>query len=211
MPKFSQQDVELLNTEEVYNGFFRVQVATLRHRLFAGGWSATMRREIMDRGHAVVVIPYDPQRDSIVLLEQFRVGAIASSPTPWLHELVAGMVEPGEEKEQVAARELHEEAGLTAQSLHYALSYLSSPGGMTERIYIYLARVDSSSASAYGGLASEHEDIKVNVLPRQKVMAMLTAGIIDNAASVIGLQWLDLHLAHYRAEWGYPALTKEVK
>ena len=95
--------MEIIETKEVYRGFFRVQVTTLRHRPFSGAWSEYMRREIMDRGHAVVVIPYDPIHDQIVMLEQFRVGAIASSPTPWLRELVAGMVDPGETKEDVVS------------------------------------------------------------------------------------------------------------
>ncbi|MCL4408760.1 MAG: ADP-ribose diphosphatase [Gammaproteobacteria bacterium] len=206
MSQFSRDDVEIIETKEVYRGFFRVQVTTLRHRLFNGAWSEYMRREIMDRGHAVVVIPYDPVHDQIVMLEQFRVGAIASSPTPWLRELVAGMVDPGETKEEVAHRELQEEAGLTAQSLHYALSYLSSPGGMTERIYIYLAQVDATSAAEFGGLASEHEDIKVTPLARTDVMAMLENGEVDNAATVIGLQWLAIHLNRFRQAWGYSTI-----
>lgn len=206
MSQFSRDDVEIIDMKEVFRGFFRVQVATLRHRLFSGGWSDVMRREIMDRGHAVVVIPYDPQLDQIVMLEQFRVGAIATSPTPWLRELVAGMVDPGETNEAVAHRELQEEAGLDARSLHYALSYLSSPGGMTERIYIYLAQVDATTAADFGGLASEHEDIKVTPLARQEVMTMLERGEVDNAATVIGLQWLAIHLNRYRQEWGYSAV-----
>ncbi|RUO18398.1 ADP-ribose diphosphatase [Aliidiomarina haloalkalitolerans] len=206
MSQFSRDDVEIIETKEVYRGFFRVQVTTLRHRLFSGAWSEYMRREIMDRGHAVVVIPYDPIHDQIVMLEQFRVGAIASSPTPWLRELVAGMVDPGETKEDVAHRELQEEAGLTAKSLHYALSYLSSPGGMTERIYIYLAQVDATSAAEFGGLASEHEDIKVTPLARTDVMTMLENGEVDNAATVIGLQWLAIHLNRFRQAWGYSTI-----
>lgn len=203
MDQFNHEDVEIRETHEVYRGFFRVKVATLRHRLFAGSWSDWMKREIMDRGHAVVVIPYDPASDKIVMLEQFRVGAMATSESPWLHELVAGIVDPGETHEQVARRELQEEAGLAASSLHYALSYLSSPGGMTERIYIYLAQVDAESASEYGGLASEHEDIKVTPRPRTEVMAMLEAGQVDNAATVIGLQWLAIHLNRFRQQWGF--------
>ncbi len=200
---FTQKDVEILSTERVYDGFFHVDVATLRHRLFNGGWSATLRREIMDRGHAVVVLPYDPDTDKIVMLEQFRVGAMATGATPWLRELVAGMIETGEEIEAVAHRELEEESGLQAKSLHYALNYLSSPGGMTERIYIYLARVDSSKASDFGGVSSENEDIKVEALPRKIVMEMLEQGKIDNAATVIGLQWLGLHVNRFRHEWGF--------
>lgn len=206
LSQFTQKDVEILSTERVYEGFFHVEVVNLRHRLFAGGWSANLRREIMDRGHAVVVLPYDPATDKIVMLEQFRVGAMATGETPWLRELVAGMVENGEEVETVAHRELEEESGLQAESLHYALSYLSSPGGMTERIYIYLARVDGTKASKFGGLSSENEDIKVEALPRKKVMEMLEQGKVDNAATVIGLQWLGLHLNRFRQEWGFEGI-----
>ncbi|TRW47929.1 ADP-ribose diphosphatase [Aliidiomarina halalkaliphila] len=208
MPTFTQEDVDIQSKEPIYNGFFKVSRYSLRHRLFNGGWSEVMQREVMDRGHAVVVIPYDPARDCIVMLEQFRVGAIATSTTPWLIELVAGMVDPGETKEDVAHRELQEEAGLNAQSLHFALSYLSSPGGMTERIYIYLAQVDSNEASAFGGLAEEHEDIRVQPTARAEVMSLLENGKVDNAATVIGLQWLSLHLNRFRREWGYQELNE---
>lgn len=203
MSKFTQKDVEITDTQRVYDGFFSVEVTKLKHRLFAGGWSDELRREIMDRGHAVVVLPYDPEADKIVLIEQFRVGAMATGKTPWLRELVAGMIENEEDIEAVARRELTEESGLQAKSLHYALSYLSSPGGMTERIYVYLARVDSSKASRFGGVSTENEDIKVEALPRKEVMQMLEKGDIDNAASVIGLQWLSLHLNRFRQEWGF--------
>lgn len=203
MQQFGQDDVEIQEVKSIYNGFFKVSQLTLRHRLFQGGWSELMHREIMDRGHAVVVIPYDPEQDAIVILEQFRVGAMATSRTPWLLELVAGMVDVGETNEEVAHRELQEEAGLSARSLDYALSYLSSPGGTTERIYIYLAQVDSSTAAAFGGLDEEHEDIRVQAFQRSEVMKFLENGRIDNAATVIGLQWLGLHLNRYRQEWGY--------
>ncbi|WP_194757226.1 ADP-ribose diphosphatase [Aliidiomarina indica] len=208
MPTFTKTDVEIETEEPIYKGFFKISRYHLRHRLFNGGWSDLMQREVMDRGHAVVVIPYDPIRDRIVMLEQFRVGAIATSESPWLMELVAGMVDEGETKEQVAQRELEEEAGLTADSLHYALSYLSSPGGMTERIYIYLARVDSERAADYGGLAEEHEDIRVQPMARAEVMSMLENGKVDNAATVIGLQWLSLHVNKYRREWGFSELDE---
>lgn len=206
MPQFGQQDVEVLHREPVYQGFFKTTVLQLRHRLFQGGWSPVIKRELVDRGHAVAVLPYDPERDQIVTLEQFRVGALATSTTPWLIELVAGMVDAGETAAAVARRELQEEAGLTATELTRATSYLSSPGGLTERITIYMARVDASRAVDFGGLASESEDIKVRVLPRTEVLQLLSDGHIDNAASVIGLQWLALNLSQLRQSWGVESL-----
>lgn len=199
--KFSAQDVKIIDKKPLHQGFFKTTLYKLQHRLFAGGWSEQIEREVMDRGHAVVVLPYDIERDQIVMLEQFRVGAIATSETPWLIELVAGMTEPGEAIEDVARRELDEEAGLSAEKLTFAMSYLSSPGGLTERIYIYLAKVDAHSASEYGGLASEHEDIRVQAVARSEVMALLDAGKIDNAATVIALQYLALHREQLIEEW----------
>ncbi|HET8817146.1 MAG TPA: NUDIX domain-containing protein [Pseudidiomarina sp.] len=196
--KFNRNDVDIITREPIREGFLSLYRYRLRHRLFAGGWSPEFEREIMDRGHAVVVIPYDPERDCYVVLEQFRIGALDESEqhdlSPWLLEFVAGMIDvPGETPEAVAARELDEEAGLTASHFHYALTYLSSPGGCTEKITIYVATVDSSKAAQQGGLASENEDIRVHVIPRIDVEHLLEHGKINNAASVIGLQWMQLH------------------
>lgn len=209
---FGQDDVEVLEQKTVYHGFFRVHKAKLRHRLFQGGWSAVMEREIVDRGHAVVVLPYDPERDAIVMLEQFRVAAVTAlggvarhadmeEGSPWLLELVAGMIDPGESELEVARREMAEEAGLNAEQLSFAMRYLSSPGGLTERISIYIAKVDASTAANYGGLATEHEDIRVSVVPRLQMMEWLHEGLIDNAATVIALQWLQLHRTELLAAW----------
>ncbi|MEX1220981.1 MAG: ADP-ribose diphosphatase [Idiomarina sp.] len=191
---FDQTDVEVEHKEPLYSGFLSTSRLRLRHRLFDGGWSAWIDRELMERGHAVAVLPYDPNRDEIVLIEQFRVGAMATSESPWLFELVAGMVaDQDDDWADVARRELEEEAGLQAQHLHFAMSYLSSPGGMSERVYVYIAEVDSRSASELGGVADENEDIRVHVCARTEVEAMLAEGKIDNAVSVIALQWLQLH------------------
>lgn len=195
MQKFNRKDVEIIKRKSAREGFLSIFVYKLRHRLFGGGWSAEFDREVMDRGHAVVVLPYDPQRDTIVVLEQFRIGAMdVINDSPWLLEFVAGMIDHEDEPaEAVAHRELAEEAGLTTQQLHYAMTYLSTPGGCTEKISVYIALVDSSEASRQGGLASENEDILVHVLPRTEVVELLEQGKINNAASVIALQWLQLH------------------
>ncbi|MFQ6371634.1 ADP-ribose diphosphatase [Shewanella sp. YIC-542] len=191
--KFGKADIEILGKRTLYSGFFSMEEYRFRHRLFAGGWSGEVRREVFERGQAVVVLPYDPLTDEVVLIEQLRLPAAMSSDSPWLLELVAGMIEDGEAPEQVALRELEEESGLSARSLHPISSYLSSPGGCTERFYLYWAAVDASSAQGLHGLAEEHEDIRVVVLPRQQAYEMTTDGRIDNASTVIGLQWLQLN------------------
>ncbi|WP_417681170.1 NUDIX domain-containing protein [Pseudidiomarina aquimaris] len=199
MQKFNHEDYQIIEKTTVRKGFLSIFKYRLKHRLFAGGWSQEFEREVMDRGHAVMVIPYDIARDQLVVLEQFRIGALQQEESPWLLEFVAGMIDkPEESATRVAQRELDEEAGLTAEKMHYALTYLSTPGGCTEKISIYIAEVDSSQAASHGGLATENEDIKVHVLPRSEVMELLEQGKINNAASVIGLQWLQLHLEQIR-------------
>ncbi len=189
---FGREDMQLLAEEVGYKGFFRLLRLRLRHRLFAGGWSQEITRELFDRGHAAAVLPYDPVRDEVVLVEQFRVGAVYAEGNPWLLEIVAGIVEEGESEEAVVRREALEEAGLTLKTLTRAMSYFSSPGGCSERITVFIGEVDASEAASHAGLASESEDIRVHRLPREQAMQWLAEGRIDNAASVIALQWLEL-------------------
>ncbi|AEY02865.1 ADP-ribose pyrophosphatase [Oceanimonas sp. GK1] len=190
--RLGRQDMQIVAEETGYQGFFRLLKVRLRHRLFAGGWSPTLTRELFDRGHAAAVLPYDPVRDEVVLVEQFRVGAIHHHDSPWLLEIVAGIVEPGESEEAVVRREAEEEAGLTLGRLTRALGYFSSPGGCSERITVFVGEVDASQAATHAGLADEGEDIRVHRLPREQAMQWLEDGRIDNAASVIALQWLAL-------------------
>jgi ADP-ribose pyrophosphatase len=196
---FGREDMQLLAEEVGYKGFFRLLKVRLKHRLFAGGWGPVLTRELFDRGHAAAVLPYDPVRDEVVLVEQFRVGAIHDRNSPWLLEIVAGMVEEGESEEEVVRREAREEAGLTLKTLTRALSYFSSPGGCSERITVFIGEVDATEAADHAGLVHEGEDIRVHRLPRARAMEWLAQGKIDNAASVIALQWLELHRAHGRA------------
>ncbi len=202
---FGNDDVEVLAVETGYKGFFRINRYRLRHKLFAGGWSANLTRELFERGHAAAMLPYDPVRDQIVLLEQFRVGALGSDNSPWLLEMVAGMIEPGESASEVIVREAEEEAGLVVGRSRFALSYLVSPGGTSERIHVYVGEVDSSKATGLHGLAEEGEDIRLHVVSREQAYRWVEEGRIDNAATVIALQWLQLHLAEIRSQWSVTA------
>lgn len=190
---FSQTDIEILEKKSLYQGFFALGQFTFKHKLFAGGWSQPVTREVFERGHAVVVLPYDLKRDKIVLIEQVRFPALATTKSPWLMELVAGMIAPDEMPMDVAHRELFEETGLTARNIHFVNSYLASPGGSTERFYFYWADVDSSQAQGLHGLADEHEDIRLHVVDREAAYNGVVTGEIDNASTVIGLQWLQLN------------------
>lgn len=195
------KDVEILEKSERYRGYFRIDRYRLRHRLFAGGWSGQIEREVFERGHAVGVLPYDPAADAVVLIEQFRIGALVAGMEPWLIEVVAGIIEEGEAPEEVARRETLEEAGLEIQALMPMCRYLVSPGGSSESVRLYCARVDSRGAGGIHGLPEEHEDIRVEVVPVDTALRLLDEGRVANSVSVIALQWLALHRDRVRAAW----------
>ena len=190
---YTQDDVEILKEENLYKGFFKCNKYTLKHKLFAGGWSAVIQREFFERGHAAALLPYDAKNDTVVLLEQFRLGAMGAKQSPWLFELVAGMIEEGEVPEEVVKREALEEAGLTIKSCKFITNFLVSPGGTTEQIDLYVANVDSSLANGLHGLEEEGEDIRVHVVSRETAYQWVVEGKINNATTIIALQWLELN------------------
>ena len=198
---FTKNDVEIIARETLYSGFFSMDLYRFRHRLFNGQMSGEIRREIFERGHAAVLLPFDPVRDEVVLIEQIRIAAYDVSPSPWLLEMVAGMIEEGETVEDVARREAQEEAGLVVGRTKPVLSYLASPGGTSERLSIMVGEVDATTAEGIHGLADENEDIRVHVVSREQAYQWVEEGSIDNAASVIALQWLQLHYQTLRNEW----------
>ncbi|CZV30938.1 ADP-ribose diphosphatase [Enterobacter ludwigii] len=198
---FAKNDVEIIARETLYSGFFSMELYRFRHRLFNGEMSGEIRREIFERGHAAVLLPFDPVRDEVVLVEQIRIAAYDVSVSPWLLEMVAGMIEEGESVEDVARREALEEAGLVVGRTKPVLSYLASPGGTSERLSIMVGEVDATTAEGIHGLADENEDIRVHVVSREQAYQWVEEGKIDNAASVIALQWLQLHYQTLRNEW----------
>lgn len=196
-----KNDVEIIARETLYRGFFSLNLYRFRHRLFNGDMSPEIKREIFERGHAAVLLPYDPVRDEVVLIEQLRIAAVDTSTSPWLLEMVAGMIETGESVEDVCRREALEEAGVTVGRCKPVLSYLASPGGTSERLSIMVGEVDATTAEGIHGLEEEHEDIRVHVVSREQAYRWVEEGAIDNAASVIALQWLALHHESLRKEW----------
>lgn len=200
----NRDDVEILSSRRAWDGHFKLDVHRLRHRLHAGGWGPEIEREVLERGHAVGVLPYDPQRDRVVLIEQFRPGAL-TAPDPdmplWLLEVVAGIIDPGETLEAVARRETEEESGLQVSALAPICRYYVSPGCTSETLMLYCGRVDAGAAGGIYGLADEHEDIRVVVLDAPAAFAALANGTICNSAAIIALQWLALNRPALRARW----------
>ncbi|MGX2949811.1 ADP-ribose diphosphatase [Ursidibacter sp. B-7004-1] len=197
--QFSQQDLQIIREETVYKGHFELKKMFFRHKLFSGGMSGEVVRELLIKGAASAVIAYDPVRDSVVLVEQVRIGAYDpnSSQSPWLVELIAGMVDSDESPEEVAIRESQEEAGLTVSNLQHAVSVWDSPGGTVERLHIFLGLVDSSQVGGVYGLEEENEDILVHVVSREQAYQWVEQGKIDNVIAVVGLQWLQLNYHKY--------------
>ncbi|WP_318521658.1 ADP-ribose diphosphatase [Photobacterium leiognathi] len=191
---FGMEDVDILAKETVYQGFFKMVKYRFRHQLFAGGWSGEISREMFERGHAAALLPYDPITDDVVLIEQFRVGAMAAGCEPWQLEIVAGMIDHQDESaEDVVKREAVEEAGLTVAELEKVTRYLSSSGGCSEMLDIFVGTVDSTQAGGIHGLEEESEDIRVHVVSREQAYEWVESGKIENAASIIALQWLQLN------------------
>ena len=145
---------QILDKRLCYKGFFRLESYRLRHQLFAGGWSKVIDRELFARGHAAALMPYDPKLDSVCMIEQFRIGALAHSGGPWLLEFIAGIIEEGESPEQVARREAMEEGGLEITQLLPVSDFSLSPGGCSERIHLFCGRVDAGNA---GGIERGQE------------------------------------------------------
>ncbi|MGH6933859.1 MAG: NUDIX domain-containing protein, partial [Dongiaceae bacterium] len=197
-------EYEIREKRTVYSGFFRIDRYRLRHRLFGGGWSDEITREIFERGHAVAVLLYDPVRDAVVFLEQFRIGAVAAGMAPWQTEVVAGVIDCDETPEAVARREAREEAGCEITALAPIARYLVSPGGTSESIWLFCGCVDSGGVGGIHGLAHEHEDIRVEVVPHAEAHRRLRAGDFLNAPVIIALQWLAANRDDLRRRWREP-------
>jgi ADP-ribose pyrophosphatase len=194
---------EILDKEIVYQGFFRVEKYRLKHTLFGGGWSSEITRELFMRGSCVAVLLYDPQADKVVLIEQFRTGAILNPQKAWLVEIVAGAIEEGESAEEVAYRESLEEAGCEIQQLMVINEFYTTPGGSSEWITLFCGKVDSAQVGGIHGLDHEDEDILVRAVDFDQAYLMLENGGIESAIPIIAIQWLALNRQKLRQNWGY--------
>jgi ADP-ribose pyrophosphatase len=200
-PSLSDEKAELVDRVVAFQGYFRVGRYSFRHSLYQGGQSRIIVREVFERGHAAAVLPYDPLRDEVVLIRQFRAGSYVAGRHPWNWEAVAGIIEEGETPERVVRREAGEEAGLEVGDLIPIHDLMLSPGAMSESCMVFLGRVDTATAGGVFGLESEGENILVKVVPFDEARAMLDRGDIDNAAAVVSLQWLALHRDEVRKRW----------
>lgn len=185
-----------------YRGYLRIDHYNLKHTLFSDEWSQDISREVMERGHAVAVLPYDPYSNNVVLIEQFRIGGYtAPNVSPWQIECVAGVIEPDQATSEAAGREVAEETGLELLDLEPIYNYLSSPGCTSETIKMFCGRVDASHVSGIHGLANEGEFIRVFSTPVEKAFSLLENCQVENGMTIIALQWLKINIEKIRNKW----------
>ncbi len=199
--RFGAQDVRVLKDERVWSGHYAMRRLTLQYRSFAGGWNEPVVRELFERGDAVGVLPYDPESDSLVMIEQFRTGALRGDDSPWMLELVAGVVEPGEQDEDVVHREAMEEAGCELAELVPIATVFPSAGACSEQVRLFCGRVNHAAIGDLMGLDEEGEDILVHSVPREEAFALLAADRIPNGHTLIALLWFQNHFAALRERW----------
>ncbi|PWC82411.1 ADP-ribose pyrophosphatase [Azospirillum sp. TSH100] len=195
-------DIEILDKKTPYKGFLTIDVYRLRHKKFDGTWTDVLPpREVCDRGAAVAVLLYDPDLDTVVMIEQFRVGSAAAGGPAWMTEIVAGMVGEGETPEDVARRESIEEAGCAIREIEHICDYYVSPGAFTEEVAVFCGRVDSRNLAATGGLEEEHEDIRIMALPVDEAIRMMDENRLRNSVAIIAVGWLARHRESLRKRW----------
>ncbi len=197
----NRDDVALIEKQAAFSGYFRIDRLRLRFPLYEGGMSREVVREVLERGRVAAVLLVDPDRDSVVLIEQFRPGPYAAGEQPWLIEVVAGVIEGAESAEEMVRREAIEEADRAITDLFPVMRFFTSPGASTESVALFCGRVDSSDAGGIHGLAEEGEDIRVMVVSVDEAASLLHAGKIVNAKTIIALQWLASNYESVKKRW----------
>lgn len=192
---------ELIESDSVFNGFLKLNRYRVRHELYAGGSSEILVRERMEALRAASVLLYDPILDKVVLVEQFRIGAVGEEAHPWVIETVGGYIGEGEEPEGVARREAEEEANCKIQRLEPICNFMVSPGLSVDRIFLYCGQVDASNAGGIHGLDHEGEDIRVVVMDAEQAIGELYGGQMNSTSVIIALQWLAANRQGLRQRW----------
>ena len=192
----SEKSFKIDTISPCFQGHFTMNKVLLKHTLYQGGWSKTIERELFAHGDAVLVLLYDSNKEEVILVEQFRVGAIANAnkngdaSQAWLLEPVAGMIDLGETAEEAGIREANEEAGVVIEQLEYVCQFYPSPGAYDEVLHLYAAEVSSTDVSDYAGLEDEHEDIRVVKISFSEAKQRLLNAEFNVASTLIALQWL---------------------
>lgn len=197
---FGNADITVEAHRQPYLSYFAVSEQDVRFRRFNGTTSATVERAAFMMGDAVTVLPYDPARDRVLVVEQFRTGPLVRGDrNPWSLEPIAGRIDPGETPEEAARREAVEETGLSLRALEPIGNYYPSPGAVSEYLYTYLGLADlPDEAARIGGLESEAEDIRGVLLSFSALMGLLATGEAQNGPLILSALWLQANRTRLR-------------
>jgi nudix-type nucleoside diphosphatase (YffH/AdpP family) len=199
---FAPGDVSIDELTRAYTNFLAVQELRLRHRRFDGGWTSGIDRSVVLWGDAVTLLPYDPRRDRVLLIEQFRPGPAARGDrNPWCIEVVAGRIDRAESAEDTARREAREEAGIEIGRIAEAGGYYATPGLAAEHLTGFIGEADLPHAGGLHGLADEHEDIRAIVLDFDQAMAAVADGAVNTGPALVALLWLAANRDRLRRDW----------
>lgn len=195
-------DVTVLSQAAPQGAFFSIQALELTHQRFDGARSAVLPREVFVGIDAVLVLPYDPKRDRVLLVEQVRVGPVVrQDPQPWLLEPIAGMIDARETPVEAALRESAEEAGLKGLKLIEIAPFYPSPGSSTDYFYSYLGLCDlPDDHAAFGGLETEAEDLRLHLVSFEDAMALVSSGEINDGPMIMMLFYLAAERDALRAQ-----------
>jgi nudix-type nucleoside diphosphatase (YffH/AdpP family) len=190
--RMGRNDVQVIEARKRYAGFFNVEELDLSFRRFDGSMSDPVNRAVFIGVDCAIVLPYDPVRDRVMLVEQFRTGAyLRGDPNPWTVEPIAGRIDPGEGPEEAARREALEEAGITLTDLKCVSAAYPSPGSTTEHFFIYVGIADLPDGSAgVGGKLSEAEDIRSQIMDWEDFDKALNAGEFRLLPLLVAGHWL---------------------
>ncbi len=191
-PKF-----KIINNRNIYSGFFKMSEVTLKYKKFDGSWSNEVKRELFTGAQVSAVLPYDPIKKEIILIQQFRPGTISKNVGNYLEEIVAGIIDPGEDPQTAAKRECLEETGCEVRKLIPIQNYFPAPGSSESFYHLYLAEIETFKGKRIMGLKTENEDILVKSYKISEVKNKLLNGKILNGLALIALQWFFLNFTSY--------------
>lgn len=196
MLKSMSRTVRIIQRREVFKRFvFRIEEVTLQHELFNGAMSGEITRLILQRGDSVAMLLCEREKQTVLLCEQFRAPTLDNG-TGWLLEIPAGILEPGEDAEECARREVMEEIGFSVKMLRRIATVYLSPGGSSERIHLFYGDVSANDRTGKGGgLENEGEDIRLIYMPVVEAISKAKNGQIEDAKTLVALQWLALETA----------------
>jgi ADP-ribose pyrophosphatase len=194
-PSYTSKDVEVTSRESLFRGFIQVEKVSLRHRLFnQTKYTHVLQRELVHRPEAAGVLLYNDQKQQFALIEQFRVGALDDSQSPWQLEIIAGVLDGDESPETCIRRESLEESGCEIQDLKHLFSFYPSAGACSEFFHLYAAETELPTEGGIFGVDDEGENIQLHLFNYSDIQSLLDSGRLRNAPVIMALQWLSQHI-----------------